>query len=158
MTSIYADIVDAAAGDQFTEDLLNQLIDNVDFLRNPPRGTYSPSTAASNITTASATFVDLTGFSVTLTTQGNPINIEFVARVNTTNARFDILVDGVSITADNDGVGAASPVSTFCAVTIRRRVAVLAGSHTIKIQWRSTSGTITLYPAGLAQLNVEETG
>lgn len=158
MTSTYADITDALVGDQFTEDILNQLIDNEDFLRHPPRATYSPSLAASTITTASATFVDLTGFSVAITTQGEPIEIEFDARVNTTNARFDFVVDGVSITGDNDGLGAASPVSTFCAVSIKRRVAVLAGAHTVKVQWRSTSGTITLYPAGLAQLSVHEEG
>lgn len=159
MTSTYALPAVLSIGDLISHDLiLNGLRNSIDFLRDPPRTTYSPSLADANITTTSTVFVDITGFSVTVVSQGKPVDVEFMARVNTTNGRFDLLVDGVSVTGDNDGLGAAAPVSTFCAVNIKRRIAVSAGSHTYKIQWRATAGTLTLYPAGLAQLTAVEKG
>lgn len=160
MTSTWTDIADGSPGDQFTDTLFTDMADDLDFLRNPPRGTYALSTAGSNVTTTSTTFTDLGAFTVTFTTQGNPVDMFFDARVNTsTVARFDFVVDGVSITADNDGLGAVSPISTFGSISIRRRISVTAGSHTFKVQWRSTSGaTLTLYAAGLGQLNVVECG
>ena len=158
MTSTWTDIPDSAVGQQITPELMTQIADDLDFLRNPPSGSYALSTGGANITTTSGTFVDLTGFSVSITTQGNPVEIFFVCRANTTNARFDILVNGVSITADNDGLGAVTPASTFGANTIWRRVALAAGTYTIKVQWRVTTGTGTVYAAGLAQLYVVERG
>lgn len=161
MTSTWTDLIDDLTdpGDQFTADeILNAIYYDLDFLRNPPVGSYALSTGGANVTTTSTTFTDLGLFTVTLTTQGNPVDIFFDARVNTsTVARFDFVVDGVSITGDNDGLGANSPISTFGQVSIHRKVALTAGSHTVKVQWRSTSGaTLTLYAAGLGQLNVRE--
>lgn len=163
MTSTWTDLtttpgVNPPTGTQISSTLLGQLIANEDFLRNPPVLDVALSTGASNITTTSTTFVTITGFSGTITTQGNPIEICFDARVNATAARFDIVIDGVSITADNDGLGANTPTSTFGLVSIRRRVALAAGAHTVAIQWRVTTGTGTLYAAGLAQLHVVERG
>ncbi len=156
MTSTWTDVADGVIGDQFSADLFTDIADDLDFLRNPPSGTYALSTAGSNITTTSTSFVDLTSTTVTLTTQGNPINIYFNCRANTTNARFDILVDGVSITADNEGLGAVTPASTFGNNSFFRRIAVTAASHTVKVQWRVTTGTGTVYAAGLLQLYVVE--
>ncbi len=159
MTSTWVDLIDtpAAAGDQLTADeILNVIYGDLDFLRNPPRDTYSLSTGGSNITTTSTTFTDLTGFTRTITTQGGLVRVMFRVRANSTAARFDLLLDGVSVTADNDGLGAVAPVSTFgnnCFIVI---LAPTAGSHTFKIQWRVTTGTGTVYAAGLGQLHVEE--
>lgn len=159
MTSPWVDLIDAPAspGDQLTADeILNQIYYNLDFLRDPPHGLYSLSTGASNITTTSTTFVDLTGFTQTITTQGGLVKVTFRVRANSTNARFDLLQDGVSVTADNDGLGAVAPASTFgnnCFVVF---LAPTAGPHTFKIQWRVTTGTGTVYAAGLGQLHVEE--
>jgi hypothetical protein len=158
MTATWTTISSGAIGDQFTADIFNDIVDNLSFLRDPPHFYYALPTGAANLTTSSTTFVTITNFTGSITTQGNPIAIEFMARVNTTNSRFDILVDGVSITADNDGLGSVSPISTFGNVYIKRLVAVSAGAHTVTIQWRSTSGTITLYAAGLGQMIVTEIG
>lgn len=160
MTSTWTDIVSPAAaiGDQFTAERANQVYANLDFLRNPPADIYTPSTAASNITTTSTTFVDLTGFTTSITTQGGAIRIDFRVRANSTNARFDILVDGLSITGDNDALGAVTPASTFGNNCFFAIVAASAGAHTVKVQWRVTTGTGTVYPAGLGQLYVTEIG
>ena len=163
MTSTWTDLtitpgINPASGTQVSSDWMGEVGANLDFLRNPPVLDVALSTGAANITTTSTTFVAITGFSGTITTQGNPIEICFDARVNTTAARFDIVVDGVSITADNDGLGANTPTSTFGLVSIRRRVALGAGAHTVAIQWRVTTGTGTLYAAGLAQMHVVERG
>lgn len=153
MPSTYTALTGKNPGDQFTDTLFDALAANDDFFRNPPSGLYSQATSDSNITTSSATMVDLGSYSVTLTTQGNNVLIMLLGRANGTTARFDFLVNGVSITGDNDGLGAPGATG---AVTIMRIVALTAGTYTIKVQWRSTSGTITWYPAGLGQLYVRE--
>lgn len=153
MTSTYTTLANVSAGDQFTATFMNQVIANIDFLRNPPTNSYAPGLADANITTSSATFVDLTGYSISVVSQGNPMMIFFMART-AGNTRFDFLVDGVSITGDNDGVGGAG--ATASSTTIARRVQPAAGTRTFKVQWRSTSGTVTLYPAGLSQFFVVE--
>lgn len=159
MTSTWTDIpATGAINDQYTADMFNQMAANLDFLRNPPHGFYALSTGAANITTTSTSMTDLTGFTVNITTQGKPIEIMFRCRANSTNARFDIVVDGVSISGDGEGLGAVTPASTFgnnCFVAL---VAVAAGAHTVKIQWRVTTGTGTVYAAGLNQLYVHEIG
>jgi hypothetical protein len=160
MTSTWTDIVSPAAaiGDQFTAERANQVYANLDFLRNPPSDIYTPATNAANITTTSTSFVDLTGFTTSITTQGGAIRVDFRVRANSTSARFDILLDNVSLSGDNDGFGAVTPASTFGNNSFFAIVAASAGAHTIKIQWRVTAGTGTVYPAGLCQLYVTEIG
>lgn len=153
MTSTYTTLTAKNPGDQLTDTLMNQIIANIDFLRNPPLNSYAPGLADANITTTSTSFVDLTGYSISVTSQGNPMLIFFMART-AGNTRFDFLVDGVSITGDSDGVGGAG--ATQSSTTIVRRVQPAAGARTFKVQWRSTSGTVTLYPAGLSQFYVVE--
>lgn len=153
MPSTFTAMSDYTANQQITDTDINYVIHNDDFLRNPPEASYSPSTGAANITTSSATMVDLTSFTVTLTSQGRMLYVLFAARANGTTARFDILLDGISVTGDNDGVGAPGATGE---VSVIRLLTASAGSHTVKIQWRSTSGTVTVYPAGLCQLYVRE--
>lgn len=159
MTSTWIDIPQTfEVGDQFTEATADQIAANLDFLRNPPHFYYAHSTVAADITTTSTTFVTITGFTGSITTQGNPIKIEFTARINTAATRFDILVDGVSITADNDGLGSVAAISTFGNVYLCKFVDVTAGAHTVEVAWRITTGTATLYSEGLAQMLVTEIG
>lgn len=139
-------------GDQWNKDDFNQIKDNFDFLRTAPQF-YSPPTSDPNITTTSTTFVDLTGFSLTHVSQGGLIEIAFVARVSVITVRFDFLIDGVSITGDNDALGAPAVMGV---VSILRYARPAAGSRQYKVQWRTTSGTGTVYPAGLAQFMVRE--
>ncbi len=158
MTATWTAITQGAIGDQFTADIFNDIADDLSFLRDPPSDIYAPSTAASNITTTSTVFIDLTLFTTSITTQGGAIRIDFRVRANSTNARFDLLLDNVSITGDNDGLGAVTPASTFGNNNFFAIVAATAGVHAVKVQWRVTTGTGTVYPAGLCQLYVTEIG
>jgi hypothetical protein len=160
-TSTWTDVADFANGDQIPADILTDMTDDLDFLRSPPGALYALSTGAANITTSSATMVDLTGFSISFTCQGKPVEIIFTGRATSTTARFDILVDYglgggyVSLTSDNDGVGAPGALGF---VTIVKRIAPAAATISVKVQWRSTSGTVTFYAAGLGQLWAVERG
>lgn len=158
MTSTWTDIPDGAIGDQFTADVFTDIVDDLDFLRNPPSDLYAPSTADANITTTSTTFVLLTGFSLSITSQGGKLLVLFRVRANSTAARFDIRLDSVSITGDNDGLGAVTPASTFGLNTGFVILAASAGAHTLDLYWRVTTGTGTVYPAGLCQFAVWEIG
>jgi hypothetical protein len=159
MTSTWVDIPQTfAINDQFTEDTANQIAANLDFLRNPPADLYAPSTAASNITTTSTSLVAISGYSLSVTTQGGKLKVEWCVRANSTNMRFDVVVDGISVTADSDGKGAVTPASTFGLNTGWVVVDVAAGLHTVVLQWRVTTGTGTLYPAGLSQFLAYEIG
>lgn len=153
MPSTYTALSGKNPGDQMLDTMWDSLAANDDFFRNPPQGYYAQSTADANITTSSATMVDLGSYTVTFTSQGNNLEISLMGRATSTTARFDFLLDGVSITGDNDALGAPGATGL---VSIKRIVAAAAGSHTIKVQWRSTSGTVTWYPAGLGQLYVRE--
>lgn len=158
MTATWTTVSTGAAGDQITATNYNAIVNDLSFLRDPPHGYYALSTAGANITTTSTSMVDITGVTTTFTTQGNPVEIILMCRANTTNARFDFLIDGVSVTGDSDGLGAVTPASTFGNNTIIRLAAPTAGSHVFKAQWRVSTGTGTIYAAGLLQFLVREIG
>lgn len=93
----------------------------------------------SNATGTSNVFSDVAGLSVTLTTDGNPVELEAFCPF-ATNAQagadfaWQILVDGVvvqvgTVTAPAAGKGAATIMKAV--------VSLAAGSHTFKIQARS---------------------
>ncbi len=153
---------DYNAGDQIdATDFMTAVKNDLLFLREPPGSYYALSTGAANITTSSATMVDLTGFEITFTCQGKPVEIMFSGRATNANARFDILVDYglgggyVSLTSDNDGVGAPGVTGMVCMI---KRISPAAATIKVKVQWRSTSGTVTFYAAGLGQLWASERG
>lgn len=157
----WTDLVsDRDPNDQFTADDHNALIDNLNYLAYPPSDLYVPSLAASTITTNSTSMVALTGYSVTVNVERNPGLIMAILsiRASSTNARFDFLIDGVSITGDSDGMGAVTPASTFGANTFVRFIATTPGARVISVNWRVTTGTGIVYPAGLSQLFAEEIG
>ena len=158
MPSTWNDIADGAAGDPFTPTLFTQIADNLDFLRNPPADLYSPATSDPNITTTSTTSILLTGFTLSITTQGGKIFVLFRLRANSTNARFDVRLDTVSVTGDSDSMGAVTPASTFGLNTGWAILAASAGAHTLELYWKVTTGTGTVYPAGLCQFAAWEIG
>lgn len=159
MTSTWGDLTAKNPGDQMLDNMWDQAVADLDYLRNPPDGFYALATSAPNISTSSATMVDLTGFSVTITVQANAVGsgplvqVWFTGRCSSANGRFDILQDGVSITGDNNATGG---VPATGAISITRFIAASAGAHTYKIQWRSTSGSINFEAAGLGQLYVRQ--
>jgi hypothetical protein len=142
-------------------DLNAEIRDRMDFLKSPPTAQYTLN-QASDYTTTSTSFVDVDGTNLvlTITTAGGDVLIGFSGLVgnngNTQNVLFDVLLDGVRIGGD-DGLigmrtaaaGAASPVSLLFLKT-----GLSAGSHTFKLQWRTTATTATLY-AGAGTANFD---
>lgn len=130
-------------------DLNTHLRDNLEALKDPPQG-GTDIDSATDYSTTSGTFndVDSTDFSSTLTTNGGDVLVTFVAPIvgnSTLGAFFDISVDGVLIGGD-DGItrkAVSTTVDTVCLVYWVKGLS--AGSHTIKLQWRVTGGTATIY-------------
>lgn len=159
--STFESLPTPSINDQYTKELAQKIKNNFDFFRTPPKAMYSPSLAASNITTTSTSFVDITGFSVNFTTQGGLIGVMLAVRASQSANEalfFDLNLDGVSVTGDNTGLGNISTrvVATAVPLTFWRILAPLAGSRTVAGRWRVASGTGTINPAGLCQLAVWE--
>lgn len=147
-------------GDLLTLDIINAIINDILFLRDPSVYRYLRGVAQPDYTIASATYADIDGTNLncTITTSGNPVEITFSGRLtNTTNSTFfDIFVDGVTITGDATGVGGYL-LGTGQNVYIKKVVALGAGSHTFKMRWKNGGGTSTLSSAGMTQYIVRET-
>jgi len=102
-----------------------------------------------NITTGSATFVDLTGATVTLTTGAHRCIVYAIIVGNSSNGSdiiYDLLIDGVSQSNGNLGFVFTDQQSSLESVNFSFSYltdVLSAASHTIKIQWRTTGGTAT---------------
>jgi hypothetical protein len=134
--------------------LNTHLRDNLNALKSPPSARYEAN-ESSDYTTTSAGFadVDSTNFALTITIAGNDVFLGFtgvVAHSVGVAIFFDVLVDGITPVAGNDGMirlkptGAGQnysmPVSFTWLVT-----GLAVGQHTFKLQWKTASGTATLY-------------
>jgi len=116
----------------------------------PALGHSRVSLTSGNITTTSTSLADLTGATVTFTTGANPIHVSFAATwaQSTTGqtAYFNILVDGAAQFGTNgliyDATAAGYGLSVSCAFDT---AALSSGSHTIKVQWKVSAGTGTIY-------------
>lgn len=131
-------------------DLNEQMRDNLEWLKSPPR---AAATLAANITTTSTAFVDATGLTLALTTAGGALLVGFVGVASSSGGAtivFDLLADGVSL-GGVDGVSGSNvgivPVSFVWLVD-----ELAAGAHTIKLQWKVSAGTGTLYAGSTAYL------
>lgn len=115
-------------------------------------------TGVTDYTTVSTTFADIDATNLTATvttpTGGKRYMVTFQARVSHSVANglavFDFTIDGtraVSAATTGSGVRLISVVSTGTSweVSVTYITSVLtAGSHTIKPQWRTNSGTLTM--------------
>lgn len=97
-----------------------------------------------DVNTTSTTFVDMPDMTVTMTTSGNPIEINFSAGVGSTTANavglYRIQIDGITVgtqtkvRVDNATIGGnANLIWTATPV---------AGQHTVKVQWSTDMGTL----------------
>lgn len=105
-----------------------------------------PTTA--DITTASSTFVDMTGMSITMVTNGGDVELVAMFRAGHSNAGsdpfFNFSVDGTDVEAATNGVlGFDEPILTYdMAFHMRwRAVGLSAGSHTFKVRWKASGAT-----------------
>ncbi len=103
-----------------------------------------------DITTASASFVDLTGATVTITTGATRCMVSFSGAftINAIATGFvTLLIDGVN-QGGTQGIVAVTIASSGFLTNVSFQfttTAVLsAGSHTFKIQWRTQTGTATM--------------
>lgn len=132
-----------------SSDLNTHLRDNLEELKDPPSGDYTLN-EVSDYTTTSTTFVDVdaTNLSVTLTTNGGDVFVFFAPLVGLGSSQvvfFDLDVDGTGLGGD-DGIVAAVPSGVGIAIPVMAMITGLAaGSHTIKLQWKVSGGTATLY-------------
>lgn len=144
-----------------TANLMNTHIrDNLNALKSPPSDNYEAN-EASDYTTTSTSFVDLdaTKFSLTITTTGGDVLVGFNGNFKctaSTVAFLDIDVDGSRVGGD-DGIKVfdvnASIAGAFPSFA-RLITGLSAGTHTFKLQWRTGSGTLTMY-AGAGTSNAD---
>lgn len=143
-----------STGELVTSSLLNtHLRDQLIFLKDPPTGQYTLN-QGSDYTTTSSTYVDVDGtnLALTLVTAGGDVLVGFYGTFqhSTANAAvaLDISVDGVRQGGD-DGLitgRAASTQNGYLPIAFVAMVRGLsAGSHTIKLQWKTTAATATLH-------------
>lgn len=105
---------------------------------------------SANVTTTSTSLVDLTGATVTLTTGANPVLVGQACQSSNSGGDgfcyFNIDIDG-TLQMGTTGIGlqtysaTASSNSSFSFLT----AALTAASHTIKMQWRVSAGTGTVF-------------
>jgi hypothetical protein len=140
-----------SVGELVTAALLNaHLRDNLDFLKTPPTASYILNESA-DYTTTSTSFVsvDNTKLSLAITTAGGDVLVGFsgvITGSTNLNAFFDVEVDGVRIAGD-DGliVNGAASGGRYTVTFFRLITGLSAGVHTFKLQWRTSTGTLTLY-------------
>ncbi len=101
-----------------------------------------------NRTTASTTFVDLSGASITLTTSGQPVLLLLtcVAQHDENQGRvnFDFAVDGTRVSGCDIGLSICRITSANYATGFSMTwlvASLAAGEHTFKVQWSVDSGT-----------------
>lgn len=127
------------SGELVTASIMNTHVrDNIDWLKTPLES--GSITFAADFTTTSATYVDVTGVTTTITTKGGGLDVFFRCSLNGTAGTLQLLVDGVSEEILGATTG-ANPIG----VTLYHHIAALsAGSHTIKVQAKVSAGTLTI--------------
>lgn len=157
----YIDLSDFTENQIISVELLNDIINDIEFLREPPQGLYEIISSGADLTTTSTSFVDMTGFTRTVISSGGILEVSFNGRLDHSGSAgfvIDIVVDGVSLSGGNaDGVYKNTRADLVQYANIRRFLNLPAGSHTIKLQWKLTSaGTGTLRAASNPQFYVRE--
>jgi hypothetical protein len=106
---------------------------------------YAHARASTDQSTSSGTFADVSGASVTVTTQANS-KLLIVAQLSGVtggnSGKIIVLVDGVQ-----QGTGSNIHGHTGnggAAVIVELTAALTAAAHTIKVQWARISGTLTM--------------
>ena len=118
------------------------------------------SSAITNQSTTSTTIVDMTGASVTFTSNGLPtlVMANFTTFSNTVNATgtFQIVIDGnVESTLTQQYVSGGDVKMT----TLQVLKTLSAGSHTAKVRWMTNTGTLTAnWNSGTTSIIVHEIG
>jgi len=128
-------------------------------------GTYATEVTV-NTTTTSATFVDLLSITFTKKRAGTRIKVTatagFTNSTNNTSSYFRTLIDGIAgrgVAGKQNGGGSPGMCGAISSIIS----GMTAGTHTIKLQWKCSSGTVSVSPVlnpdyEHAALIVEEVG
>lgn len=127
-------------------DMNTHIRDNLSALKAPPTDSYVCNEVA-DYTSSQTSFVDVdaSNLALTITTTGGDVMIGFHAYTYNPSGvtYFDVDLDGVRIAGDD---GMIATVSGYQTVSFVRLVTNLdAGTHTFKLQWKVSGGTVTLY-------------
>ena len=153
VNTTWATPVTWAVYDDLTASLMNaQLRDKLNALHTPA-GAYSLIDEA-DYTTTSTSFVDIdsTDLAHTFTSGGGIIIASFtgsflqLSGLNTTKNYLNLMVDGADFFG-GDGIGffiTVNPVVAMVSFNVPI-YGLAAGSHTIKMRWKVSTGTLTLY-------------
>ena len=106
---------------------------------------------AGDYTTGSASFVDVdaTNMALTITTGARRVQVGLVAQLfhsSTTSGAFQLLVDGVAEGGATDGIMQFTAESSryMNASFVYLTDVLSAASHTFKLQWKISAGTLTM--------------
>lgn len=122
------------------------VVDNLTFLKTP---TQSRLSAGATTNTTSAAFVDMTGVTITMSTNAAAAEVGFVGSFNISvaaTAVVTLLVDGTNQGDATQGLQhVPATAATNAGISLVFRTATLsAGSHTFKLQYKTSAGTLTL--------------
>lgn len=134
------------------DDLNTQLRDNLNALKTPPSAHYEPNEASDYQTTSSSfANVDGTNLALTVTITGSEVMIGFHGTVQSSvpaGICFDVRVDDLANVGHDDGIIRVRPDSASdeqCVSFVRLVTGLADGQHTFKLQWKTASGTATLF-------------
>jgi len=130
------------------DDLNTYVRDNTTALHDRPADSVVTD-GSGNQTTTSTSFVDVTGVEVTIEVSGH-VMIGFNGMLGTSViggwVHLDIEIDGVRVGEDDGIAGAKTSAGSRTPVSFTWLSDELdPGSHDIKLQWKVSSGTGTLY-------------
>jgi hypothetical protein len=156
-----------ATGEIVTAAQLNtHLRDNLEYLklREDTPLNYFTCSAANTYTTTSTTFtdVDAAGLAGSLVTSGGPVLIGVASAWKSSGTSIDVCLD---VTINGARIGHATYGVTFMqsvAANLLMPVAwsqvraLAAGTYALKLQWRTSSGTLSMGPAAAVQFYAVE--
>lgn len=132
------------AGELVTASMMNTYVrDDFDWLKTPTSSGRIQ--FASDFTTTSTTYTDLTGVTTTITTNGGGVDIYLrltVSNSGPTASSFQLVIDGVANAFL--GIASTSITTNNTWVFVEHVAALAAGSHTFKIQVKNNGGTTTI--------------
>jgi hypothetical protein len=109
-----------------------------------PLTQWSMVEGTTDISLASAAWTDMTDMSITLTTEGGPVEIEFTGGVGNSTGdgvgRYRLVIDGAQ--AGQSKKIRIPTASVGADISLKRMLTLSAASHTFKVQWYTESGTL----------------
>jgi hypothetical protein len=148
-----------STGELVTASIMNTHVrDNLNALKTPPKGKV---TLTGNVSTTSTSEVDLTGATTTFTTAGGAVMVFFTCTLSVAQGPVDesaqmyINIDGVDVFSQRVRLASGGSVADYKPCTMTFASASLsAGSHTVKIRWKSIGGAQVTVAAATANAHL----